>query len=173
MTSDQFDDEVVPCPDCGFENTADFLECVNCGAMLRPDIGAGAEGSFVEILSTRDAKAAVEVGQRLKAAGIEFELLDLGGAEPDDLALLLQQSERMVPLMVLVPAEDKERAQAALADLRTGPAGAPPSAEPEQLRCSHCNEPYRLEDYDPQALRIYCSTCRAELPRHAPPRFRG
>ncbi len=167
------DETIVPCPKCGFENTADFLECVNCGAMLRPDsFETGVEGSFAEVFSTRDPKTAIQVAERLRAAGVEYELLDIGGARPDDLALLLHAGERMVPLMVLVPAEEKERAEAALAELRTGAAG-PRDAEPEPLVCPECNEPYRLEDYDPQALRIFCSTCRAELPRHGPSRFRG
>jgi hypothetical protein len=171
--SEQFDETIVPCPECGFENTADFLECVSCGAMLKSAAVSGAaEGGFVEVASTRDPKTALQVTERLKAAGVEYEVLDLGGAKPDDLSELLYSGQRMVPLMVLVPAEDEERAEAALAGLRTGP--SPPDAEEaETLCCPECNEPYRLEDYDPMASRIFCSTCRTELPRHGPSRFRG
>lgn len=50
-----------------------------------------------------------------------------------------------------------------------GDGGASPESDP--LLCPACETPYRLEDYNPQALRIYCSSCKAELPRHGSRRF--
>ena len=46
-----------------------------------------------------------------------------------------------------------------------GDATTSPAAE--ELLCPACETPYRLEDYDPQAPRIYCTACKTELPRHA------
>ena len=32
------------------------------------------------------------------------------------------------------------------------------------LKCSNCEMPYRIEDYDKNANRIFCSRCKSELP---------
>jgi hypothetical protein len=43
--------------------------------------------------------------------------------------------------------------------------------EPAKPACPTCGTPYDPDEYDPRALRIYCTACEAELPRHAPGRF--
>lgn len=42
---------------------------------------------------------------------------------------------------------------------------SPSTAETTGLKCPECGTPYRLEDYDRNAAKIYCSACKTELPR--------
>lgn len=42
---------------------------------------------------------------------------------------------------------------------------SPPSLDDPIRHCPHCNAVYRLGDYNPDAERILCATCKGELPR--------
>ncbi len=44
-------------------------------------------------------------------------------------------------------------------------ANAKAHTKPSGPQCPSCGTPYRLEDYDKKAPKIYCSTCKAELPK--------
>jgi hypothetical protein len=45
------------------------------------------------------------------------------------------------------------------------PGGAPGAAVGEGPHCPSCGATYRSDDYRADAEHIYCSRCRAELPR--------
>lgn len=146
-------EDTIVCSECGFENTTDFLECVSCGNMLgTADIPEDAGDGSVEVFSTWDAELAAIIRDELKASGVECKLL---------------------PLTVRVPSEQAARAEEVLAAIRRSSREVPPGAETDELLCPGCEEPYKIEDYDPEAVRIYCTTCKEELPRHAPRRFGG
>ena len=52
-------------------------------------------------------------------------------------------------------------------------AGLAGDSSPTILSCPECAAPYSLADYRTDAQTIYCSTCRAQLPRHSRRRKRS
>ncbi len=169
--------DVTVCSKCGFENASDLVECLDCGhALGDADVSGADRVDAVEVFSTRNPAVANTVWEQLRAAGMTCEILDSGGTVTvADVALAAGRGETSTrPLFILAPADQASRAETLIEQMdldEDAPRIEDAPGESDGHFCPECETPYRPEDYDPQALRIYCSTCRAELPRQGTSRF--
>jgi hypothetical protein len=168
---------VTVCSKCGFENASDLVQCLNCGHALGEADGPEATRvDSVEVFSTWRANVAQSVRDQLQAAGVTSEILDSEGSVTLAAATFAVEGEgtRTGSLFIVVPADQASQAEAVIKQIDVNDAAPPVDQAPEAANenvCPECETPYDLDDYDPQALRIYCSTCRSELPRHGTTRF--
>ncbi len=173
------------CPQCGVAYREEFTVCADCHVSLvsgQPPETAQPPEELVTIASFLNYVEADMARGVLESHQIEVFLADdnlariegmmvaavFGGVK---LNVRRSDEEDAREILASVDSESAETVDFAgseqdLQDLSEPDGGEP--AEAGQLPCPTCETPYKLEDYDPQTVRIFCSSCKAELPRQAP-----